>query len=107
MASTFLNSSVVVGTTLTDLYTVPALTKTVSYGLTITNNNATTTRTISVYVYDNSAVATRTIVKNLGIPFGDTYIHEAKINLDSADKLQVIVDAGTDCDAFVSLLEVA
>lgn len=107
MATSFKNESVVVGTTTTDLYTCPGSTKAVTYGLTITNKNLTTDRVVSVDIYDASATATRAVIKNLTIPFTDTYIHASKINLEASDVIRIIVDAGTDVDAFVSILEVS
>jgi len=105
MASAFKNPNVTVGTTLTDLYVAPVLTESVMVSLNITNKNVTTTRNISLYIYDNSTATTRTILDNLDIPATDTFLYPYKISLEANDKLQIIVDVGTDVDAIATIME--
>jgi len=101
----FKNASIIVGTSTTDLYQTPAAKQTVGYGLIITNKHATIARVVSLMVYDDSATLTRTLISNLSIPAEDSYVYTEKINLETLDKVQLVVDTGTDVEAFFNVME--
>jgi len=100
MANTFKNyTSSSVGTSPATVYTVPALTTSVTIGLTIAN---TTASQITVDVQAASVY----VVKGAPIPAGSALsVLDGKIILEAADTVVVTSSAATSADVILSVLE--
>ena len=100
MANTFKNyTSTSVGTSPATVYTVPALTTSVTIGLTIAN---TTASQITVDVQAASVY----VVKGAPIPAGSALsVLDGKIILEAADTVVVTSSAATSADVILSVLE--
>jgi len=109
MTTTFKNKSAqAIGTTVTDLYTVPASTTASLISLCLAN---ITDETIFVDVkfYDGSALTTTYIVKEAPVIAGGSFIPigaDQKIILETTDKIQIISDTASSVDALLSLMEI-
>ena len=100
MANTFKNyTSASVGTSPATVYTVPALTTSVTIGLTIAN---TTASQITVDVQAASVY----VIKGAPIPAGSALsVLDGKIILEAADTVVVTSSAATSADVILSVLE--
>lgn len=107
MSATFKNASSVISSGGTTVYTCPAATQSVIHGCFISNQHASTDHYVTIQVYDYSATVLRTLAKSIVVPFEDTFVFDGKINLEANDYLKVTIDAGSDCEAFLSILEKA
>ena len=108
MSSTFKNSVVPnICTSLTTVYTAPALTATTVIGLSLAN---TTVNTIYPSVKVTKGATVAFVVKNVPIPSGSSLVifgGEQKLVLVAGDVISVISDTATSVDAVLSYLEVA
>lgn len=84
-----------------------ATTTTVIFSMSVVNKNASLARVLNVQHFDDSAASTKNIIINLDLPAEDTYLHDAKIVLEASDELRMDVDAGTDVEVVLGILEVA
>ena len=100
MANTFKNyTSSSVGTSPATVYTVPALTTSVTIGLTIANTSASQ---ITVDVQCAGVY----VVKGAPIPAGSALsVLDGKIILEAADTVVVTSSAATSADVILSVLE--
>lgn len=105
MAATMKNAGVSILATPTILYTVPAATTGILVDFKIANKHATVDRIITVTWTDTSAAITYTIIKNVTIPAGDTFIVDGKLFLEATDTVEVVSDIGTDVEATLAITE--
>lgn len=105
MAANLKGSNATVSTSLTAIYTAPALTTSTIISVSFANTNVSTTRTMSLVHYDSSGTSAKNIITNLGIPAEDTYLYNDKIVLEAGDELRAVVDVGSDLHAVISVLE--
>jgi hypothetical protein len=106
---TFANSGagIAVLTSDTDIYTCTGSGKQATvHALFLSNIDGTNSVTVTVKVYDASATATATIMKDAVIEVGNTISFDKPINLQENDKIQVSAGATGDVEAFVSILEI-
>ena len=110
MANTFKSSTVrQMGTSATELYTVPSSTTTIILGLTLANTNASA-RTVSESFIDKSVHTTDLVhlLNEVSIP-GDTTLEVfagQKIVLMTTDVLKVLASATASIDATLSYMEI-
>ena len=108
MASLFKNAvSANVGTTLTDVYTAPALTSTTVIGLSVANVTGTG---ISVSVVLTKGATAVNVVKSAPIPVGSSLIlfgGDQKLVLEAGNKISVNSSAATSADVIISVLEIS
>jgi hypothetical protein len=108
MANTFKSyTKASIGTSLTDVYTVPALTTAVVIGCNLSNR---TGNQVNANLLINKADVGSDdvyLVRNIPIPNGSAFEFNAgnKIILVAGDKIQVSSDVATSVDAVVSVLE--
>jgi hypothetical protein len=91
----------------TDVYTCPALTQATNHALFLSNIDGAASVTVTVKVYDVSATATATLMKDAVIEIGNTISFDKPINLEAGDKIQVSAGATGDVEAFCSVLEIS
>lgn len=108
MASTFKNAIAAnIGTSPTDLYTVPAATSSTVIGLSLANN---TTSLIYATVTLTKGATTLNVIKNGPIPVGGSLIlfgGDQKLVMMATDKISVTSSDATSVDAILSFLEIA
>jgi hypothetical protein len=108
MANTFKSyTKASIGTSVTDVYTVPAATTAVVIGCNLSNR---TGDQINANVLINKADVGSDdvyLVRNIPIPNGSAFEFNAgnKIILVAGDKIQISSDTATSVDAVVSVLE--
>lgn len=68
------------------LYTVPASTQTIVKSITLVNTDVAA-RTVNLYVKPG-ATSRRIISKDLSIPAGGSYVHDALITLEAGDLIE-------------------
>ena len=95
-----------VGTSTTDVYTVPAATTSVIIGLCLSNTTSSPV-SANVIVYKSGASDTVYVAKNLDLPDGSLYEFNAgnKIILQTGDKLRISSNTASSIDVMVSVLE--
>ena len=108
MASVFKNAVTAgIGTTTTNVYTVPASTTATVIGLTVSNTTASNVTT-DVEITDTSSGTTVFIVKAASVPVGGALVPiggEQKIVLETSDIVKVTSSAAASLDVTVSILE--
>lgn len=108
MASAFKNAVVAaIGTTLTDVYTAPALTSTTIIGLSVANV-LTTSITVSVSVNKGGTVGY--VVKDAPVPTGGSLVlfgGDQKLVLETGNKFSVVSSAAASASVIVSVLEIS
>ena len=106
MANTFKSyTKASIGTSLTDVYTVPAATTAVVIGCNLSNR---TGDQVNGNVIINKATGDDVyLIRNIPIPNGSAFEFNAgnKIILVAGDKIQVSSDVASSVDAIVSVLE--
>ena len=109
MANTFKNKLAAnIGTSLTTVYTAPAVTTTTVIGMSIANTTVNTVKA-SVVVVDNSAAVTTYLIKEAPIPAGGSLViigADQKVVLETADYIRVQSDAAASLDVTMSMLEI-
>ncbi len=105
---TFVNSGagVTIGTSNTDVYSTPVSTQATIHSIFVTNLK-TTTVTASLYIYDNSAAATSTILLNSQIEAGNVLVIDKPLNVMASDKLRASCAVSGDVSVFASILEIS
>jgi len=110
MANTFKNSiSGSIGVTETTVYTTPALVTTTVIGVSVANVE-TSNITVSVKVYDTSALKNVFLVKDALIPPQANLVlvgGEQKVVLESLDYLTLESSIAASADVIVSVLEIS
>jgi hypothetical protein len=108
MASLFKNAvAAAVGTSLTDVYTVPALTSTTVIGLSVANVAAAQ---ITCSVSLTKGATAVSVVKDAPIPVGSSLIlfgGDQKLVAEAGNKISVISSAAASADVIISVLEIA
>lgn len=108
MANTFKNAlSASIGTSETDVYTVPSATTTTVIGATVANRTSSTIN-VDVTVTDTSATVTTYLVKGAPVPANGALVvvgGDQKVVLEATDKISVTSDTATSADATISVLE--
>lgn len=100
----FRNAGAAIGTSLTDLYTVPASKEAVVHSLYISNTDPVNTITVDIQVsLVLEADGDKYLAKNVTVPAGTSLIFDKPINLQATDILKVKASAAT-CEAFASIL---
>jgi hypothetical protein len=87
-------------------YTVPASTKTIVVGLSVTN---TTSSAITANVFINNGVANTYIIARGPVPAGSSLVvggGDQKLVLITGDTMYVQSSAGTSIDTVMSILEI-
>jgi len=106
MANTFKNASVIIGITDTDIYTCPAATNAVIFGLIISNTEGIETVNVTIKVYDDSGSILRTISgKDTPIPVGAA-LDYGKVSLETGDVLRAISSKVNALEAWANILEI-
>jgi hypothetical protein len=103
---TFTNAHVAAGTSNTDVYTCPASTQATVHSLSLSNMTTSTIK-VSVFVYDTSATALATIVKDAQVEMGNSLVWNKPLNLETTDVLRVVCDTASACEAVASILEIS
>lgn len=106
MANTFKSyTDANIGTTISDVYTVPASTVAVIIGCNLSN---TTGDQVNASLIINKSVGDDVyLIRNIPIPNGSAFEFNSgnKIILTAGDKIQVISDTASSVDAIISVLE--
>lgn len=82
------------------LYTVPASTQTIVKSITLVNTDAAA-RTVNIYVKPG-ATSRRILPKDLSIPAGGSYVHDAVITLEAGDVIEGDASAATVVDYIIN-----
>jgi len=106
MANTFKNASAQVGLSAVAVYTAPAATAAVVFGLYLANIDNTEVILVDVEVFDDSGALVRTVGKQLPVPIGST-LDFGKITLEENDALRVTASKAASIDAFANVLEIS
>ena len=108
MASLFKNAVAAnVGTSLTDVYTAPALTSTTIIGLSVAN---VTGASITVSVTLTKGATAVNIVKDAPVPVGGALVlfgGDQKLVVETGNKISVQSSAASSADVIVSALEIS
>lgn len=106
MANTFKSyTDSSIGTSVADVYTVPANTTSVVIGCNLSNRTGDQINVnVIIYKVNGNDVY---LIRNIPIPNGSSYEFSAgnKIILEAGDKIQVQSDTALSTDAIVSVLE--
>jgi len=107
MATVFKNGIKASVTTVTTIYTAPALTTSVVVGL-IVNNRSGTDTTITVDVIDSSAVVTANLTTSMPLPAAANVClldDTNRIVLEAGDSIRLT--AANTCDAILGAMEIS
>lgn len=108
MANTFKSfGSAAIGTSDSNVYTVPAVTQSVILGITVAN---IVSATVNISAKITKASGTYFIVKSAPVLVGSSIEvigDGSKFVMEAADVLKVVSDTASSVDATVSLLEIA
>jgi hypothetical protein len=106
MANTFKSyTDADIGTSTSDVYTVPSSTVAVIIGCNLSNK---TGDQVNASLIINKAVGDNVyLIRNIPIPNGSAFEFNAgnKIILETGDKIQVVSDTASSIDAIISVLE--
>jgi hypothetical protein len=108
MANTFKNKGLALSSTSrTDLYTCPVSTAAVVHTLNIANVNGTSSASITIELYDASALTYYKIGYLIPVPGGSSYYFDKPLNLEAGDKIVLTASIANYLDAVASILEIS
>jgi hypothetical protein len=108
MAQVFKNARAILGTSLSDVYTVPAGTTAIVIGCQIANVHSATRTTQVVWTDASNADAATKLAHNVIIPVGAAYEPVGgKLVLEAGDKLRALSEGANHLEMTVSVLELS
>lgn len=108
MANTFKSyTKASIGTSVTDAYTVPALTSSVCIGLNVANRTGDQIFVDVILYKADAGQSDIYLVRNIPIPNGSSYefIAGSKLVMETGDKIQIQSDTASSVDVLTSVLE--
>ena len=99
-----------VSTSLTTVYTSPALTVTTVIGFSVANTTASTSVQVEAKLFKSGGGTSSYLIKNAVIPVGGALVivgGDQKVVLTAGDYIQVKSDTVTSVDVILSVLEIS
>ena len=108
MANVFKNKSLILTTTSTSAYVVPAATTSVLLNVHIANTSSTNSRDITVTWYDTSTASTTSLATAMTIPNNESLaLLGGKAILETGDYISALASATSDCHMTLAIMEMS
>jgi hypothetical protein len=105
MADTLQNANLAVTTSYTVAYTCPAATQAVVHTLNIGNADPVNSVNIGARVFRANNSSNTVLFENVSLPVGSGFVYPKSINLTPGDRIELIADANSRAQAFLSIIE--